>query len=395
MNQKKYNRINYTNTLIATVFFILGYIVVGFFVEKKDWPTWMFYFCMIVISYISMYCFENVVVHNRLFLIITWVCMLIPIGFRYMMAMDDAAYQYIFKQVSGMEVDELLANGNEIGFLFVEKVISTVTQDYFVSQIIYFMFAITILMVAFLQFKDIVFLPIVFLGFYMVLYFKFMSAGLNRMFFALPFVLFAIHSMYQVNMKRYIIWLIMAFMLHRSALIMFLFIPLFFKGFMGRTIGKLYSIMIPIVTVAVATLFPYIAMFLSGRYVSYGNTSLSIHFSIATIIQIVFLGVLLYLRKYIPEGTIKDFYYKLLIIGWFGFWVDLFLSSNALGRIVYYCDLATILCVGLAYKYSINNKIFFMFTSGYYYGIFCFTILLMQSNYDSLFPFLSLIEYLN
>lgn len=395
MNQKDLYRIRLTNTMIATVFFVLGFVVVGFFVEKSDWPTWIFYFAMIAISYLAIFCFGKSSTNNRLFLIITWVCMLIPIGFRYMMAMDDASYQYIFKQVSRMGFADLLTNGNEIGFLLVEKVISIVTQDYYISQIIYFMIAITILMIAILKFKEILFLPIVFLGFYMILYFKFMSAGLNRMFFALTFVLFALYSMYRINVKQYIIWVILAFIFHRSALILLLFIPIFFQGFLGRAIGKLYSLMIPILTVVVAILFPYVAVFLSGRYVGYGNTSLSIHFSIATIIQIVFLGVLLYLKKYIPEGATKDFYYKLLIISWFGFWVDLFLSSSALGRIVYYCDLATILCVGVAYKYSLNNKIFFMFTSGYYYGIFCFTILFMQSNYDSLFPFLSLMEYLN
>ncbi len=380
------------NQLILYIL-LLGalYICVMTTISVEHQITWLIYIGIIsgvvLISYINT---------NRkkqsILLYIFMVCFItFPIGTRCDMAMDDYNYKNIFNNLLNSDWLYCFTREEEIGFLLFEKLLSVFIDDYYWVQLLLFLCSNLILAKGLHNFSRIINISFFYLCYFLDLYFKFMSAGLNRMYIAMVTMVYGYWFMYKKKPLTYILITIVASMFHRSSLFCLIFIPLAIPNekIKIKKWKSKYFLMVSMIIPTLTFLLSWIAGFLGERYSGYVSSPFKIDIGITTFIRIFFITFLFFARKKIKIGQ-REFYNNALFVSWVGVILDIFVSQNALGRVIYYTDLLLIIICSMNVndvKFSLKKVMYNIMMGIYFISIFYVTIIRVERYYNSLFPF--------
>lgn len=396
-NNKSSN--NCTWAVFSMVYFIFSVIIAVIIYEKggKDWITWAFYSLIIYISgllsavyKIKLFGSEQ---YNKIYrgicIILQIIFISFPYAFKYNMAIDEWNYRKIFKKVLNASWIDVLKMTEEKGYLLIQKLLSYVVKEEYYIQMFFILFTVTVMVIALKKINNIVNVGYFIIFFFLNIYFKLMSAGLNRMFIAIAFVLLAIIYLRDNDVKKYILYVICASLFHLSALFMLVFIvPYVFKKLRYKKYFTVIFCAVLFVSIIIMNyMINFASRFMGYRYERYMNVGISISISYSTFIKIMVFVILTYFYKVIKDE--KDFYLALIPIMWSGLLIDIFLSQSSIGRLVYYTDLATCLCILLVIEHRKKAYIMSVFWLSYYCSIFYMTIIRIPSLYVHLFPYSS------
>ena len=381
--------------IVILLLFALGGGCIYSYIEVEN-TTWLFYFAMMFIFFIVSFVVECLKKKSIIQYCILSVVFSFPMAFRYNMAIDDYSYKRIFTEISTHEWGYLLSRQEEVGYLIVEKLISILFADYYINQALIIILPTVLIMIYVYKNENRINITFFFLFFYLVLYYKFMAAGLNRMYIAMTIVLHSYEYLYKHDLCKYILLVCVASLFHISALIMLIFIPIVIKDTLDDYVKnwrRYYYIILTLLFAMGYSVYNTIANLLSGRYAQYFGAGFSINIDISSLLRIILFLFLIVLARSKKESnsyinSIFPIYYSSVL-------VDIFWSNLVLGRVIYYFELA----VALSWAHIItkerkvcNKFVFLTGLSCYLWIIFFATIIKSERLYDSLFPYISFLQ---
>lgn len=312
---------------------------------------------------------------NKLTIFLSLLLMFLICGLREPKFVDDLVYKSIFYNICENPL-YILKGQEELGYLFLNFVISIVSNEYIVMQSLF-------IGVGFLMFykalkknneKNLSFYLLFF--YFFVLLFRFSGSGLNRMQFAVFIFIYALQYLYEKNYKKYSILVVVGSFFHRSILITLL---LLVYPFVKKLVAKEKRVFSYSVAILIFSLFflniaiPNLSLILGDKYLGYSQIS-GLSFSTLDIFYILVLIYFMYCSKLIDK-TKKEFYDLMILSFIIMIIINIFFSSTAFGRIIYYFIISLPILIALIQnsRASLSLKVvgillFFIFCILYFVG---------------------------
>lgn len=163
-------------------------------------------------------------IKKAVYLLVVGVCFTLIAGFRYGIGYDFFSYQRMFERVIATSWGEVIKIGYEPGFVVILKLISQFTTD---GQMMYVImsgiisFAFCLFVFFYIKDRDVWISTLA----YITLGFFYGTMNLVRQYFAATLCLYAIHYMKKRKIIPFIIFVILAAAIHKTALIL---LPIYF-----------------------------------------------------------------------------------------------------------------------------------------------------------------------
>ncbi len=352
-------RFSYKTKKMFVVFFcLITFCLASILLPSNYISSYFIYFLFFLVSFIMLTLSEGLLKKWKILVVPFFIFVLsFCMGFRNKTGIDDWVYEQIFHQSSSMDLlSFVFSREEEIGFLLLTKILNIFTFDnFFLFQVILTYISFSLWYIGINSFSK---KTVTTSWFYLFLishyYFLVMSAGLMRIFIAIPLVLIALSFFAKKKYLLSAIYIFIAFLFHRSAIIMFF---VFFykksttiKDYFIRTI--ILMLLVPIVFI---TISQFIVPLLGNRYSGYSNIG-KISFSIKDLdlLPILIIGLLFF--KYIPKEYKTTYLLGMSLIGLsmaFSFWN----SFVSFGRLSLYSNLGILfVCGGILGTKNKNNK---------------------------------------
>lgn len=383
-----------------SIFLFLALIFCSTFFTQEQYGTFCIYALLLYASCFLSFIGQKLFVENTSKKI-TYLSMLIlgsAMAFRAQTGIDDTVYEEIFRNVQGLSLVEYFTNfGIEKGYLFANYILYYLTcGNYNIAQAIISFFTFLLWGYAILNqgIKNIN-LSIILLLLWSHYYFFMLSAGLVRIFIAIPLVWIALRFVWDKNLKRFIGGIILASLFHISALIMLIFIPFIIKSDYAFKYWKRFVLLLGIVICILFILIARILVpLLGGRYENYSEIQ-SLTFSFASFdILPIWIIAYFYFRKIKMTSELER---KRYIIGMvlLSFSIIFSIASTIvpLGRVIFYSNIGLLIVMssifnlkGRQYRGIIFTKMLFIIYALVYV---MYTTLLNNVQNTTLFPFKS------
>ncbi len=336
-------------------------------------PYFILLFVVIILSFMSENVRSNKKIYN-LYIILIFLVLVLFAGLRSkVVGTDTGMYVGRYLRVNH-DITGLINNTSriEIGYRFLEFYASKISENYI----------IILLMIAFItiyfQLKGIYKLSVnPSISLFVIITFGIYTYIFNgaRQGIAAAIYLYTLNYLIKGNFKKYALWVFIAFLFHKSVIIMIPMYYLFKKEFNYKLLA-----LITISTVIIIIFYQEIlnlGSFVNENYRSYqdikeqGGKSLTIAYVLLSIFFIV-------MRKSIKLKFIKsyDIYLNMFLIGTVIFLVVFFTSSYVeITRIAFYFILSSVFIWPIVFKSLSQNKIlliivFFILLHLSYYYIF-------------------------
>lgn len=384
--------------ILATAL-LLGVVVCCNLVPLSNQTTFILYASSLLTS-LFFIVFSQQLSLTRLRDLFFWLGILLLgsiMAFRAQTGLDDVIYKAIFHNAQTLSISEYFTtSGVEKGYLLVNWLLYYLTGgDYNIAQAI-ITFGTFILWGWTIRKQSIsnMSIPIVILFIWSHYYFFVMSAGLVRIFIAIPIVWYALRFVWENNWKQFTFWILIASLFHMSALVMLLFLLFIFKA---DYFFKHWFVFVLLTTVVVSISFLAIARYLipllGARYEGYAEVDdLSISLGSFDTIPIWIIAVYYY-RRLGKNPIIEQRRY---IIGIVLLSLSIVFSVAAtmvsLGRVIFYANLGILIISSSIFglqQNDLRNTIIKLALIIYALVYVMYTTMLNPIQNETLFPYYS------
>ena len=335
--------------------FLLTYIVSSlvciFIVPSLQFSTIILYISFLTVS--VFFALLSDLVRNNFIAIFFHLCAFACLGFlmafRNKTGIDDHVYENIFLYIIDGHFKEIFFKSEiEKGYLIVNYILSFCgVTDYLIVQTVICYLSFVFWAIAFWRYRGKCNLSMMILLLWSNYYFFVTYAGLIRIFMALPIALMSFDCISKKKLLRFCILVLFAAMFHRSALILFLLIPLFndiiFQNWKTYILA-LFAI-IPIVFLVVAKILVPI---LGERYSGYGDVG-DFSVSVGKFDMLPLWIMALYFFQFVEEKIKKDYIVGIILIS-LSMFFSIWSSLVPLGRLIFYANLGVVIVASNVFK---------------------------------------------
>jgi EpsG family len=276
-------------------------------------------------------------------------------GFRNFSAIDDPSYIGIFENTLSLGWFEYFKSSTiEPGYLILNDIVGTFTDDYLFMQLITSFIPLFIFYYAFNKYKKLISLPMAVFLLCSMLYFQMLSVALVRMFIAISIIFLALGYIPERRPVKYITLTLIATFFHYSAFIMILLSYFAInKKNLSKKVSRIYTslfLLSPFVFIAISKL---VVPILGSRYQQYGSINYGINFDFSTFSTVPLIFLLLFFIKKFKDK--EQLYFKFFLFVYaISVIISLFGGMTNLGRLIFYSYAAFIFCASM-----VSNKIRF------------------------------------
>ena len=365
-----------TNNISTSLFYLINFILS---------------LSCIILSYISK--------NGRNLYWIGFILFSLVLSCRDQMGIDDHVYKNIFDNAYKLNLSQYFTtSGTEKGYLTLNWILYHLTNgNYAIAQFLISTFSVLTWAVAIKKTGgDVVSSSIMLLFLWTHYYFFVLSAGLVRIFIAIPIILYSLNFIWKKNTSKFLFCVFIASLFHISSMMMLILLPFtiwdkfFFKHWV------LYILIISIVVVgAFMFVASYLVPILGDRYEGYGNTgTLSIGLSSLDVLPILVISLVYHNRI----KALSDIEHKRYTIGIILLSLSIVFSVAAtlvpLGRLIFYANLGILITMSSIFKLrSISIKDLFIKSTIIVYALFYmfYTLWTNPLQNETLFPYISFI----
>ena len=348
----------YTATLIIGLFFC--YIAL----PVENHPTFLLYMGTLLLSMTCIYLSE--VAEKKYYrYILFWAGLAIlaaPMAFRLPIAIDDENYISLFNKAGDYGFKTFFrVSDQEKGYLALNWIIHRLVNgdyNYFVVIITYLTFFFW--GIAFQQSEKRNGS-----GMFMILflwshfYFFVLNSGLIRIFMAVPMVMIGIQYIWKDNWKRFLLWVVLASLIHISSLVMLLFLVFYYKRrlFYEHWIAFVFITMF-MVLIGLVLAAQYLVPILGQRYEGYGEID-DLSFDTGSFTSLPIWIACFFFYKTLSNVSVL--YRKKYIIGMILLSLSIIFPIAAtmvhVGRIIFYAYLGMLIVVSAIFQIRTRDAI--------------------------------------
>ncbi len=342
---------------LILVFYIITAFLMSYLLTNEYLKTSIFYCSILLLAVL----FASLAEHTNNTLIFhfcmfaSFFMLFFTYGFRNFSAIDDPSYIGIFENTLSLGWFEYFKSSTiEPGYLILNDIVGTFTDDYLFMQLITSFIPLFIFYYAFNKYKKLISLPMAVFLLCSMLYFQMLSVALVRMFIAISIIFLALGYIPERRPVKYITLTLIATFFHYSAFIMILLSYFAInKKNLSKKVSRIYTslfLLSPFVFIAIGKL---VVPILGSRYQQYGSINYGINFDFSTFSTVPLIFLLLFFIKKFKDK--EQLYFKFFLFVYaISVIISLFGGMTNLGRLIFYSYAAFIFCASM-----VSNKIRF------------------------------------
>lgn len=311
---------------------------------------------------------------------------------------DDAVYKEIFERVSDLSILEYFTtSGVEKGYLLVNYLLHHLTggnyniTQAFISFGTFFLWGVAIKEQGVYNIS----IPVILLFIWSHYYFFVQSAGLVRIFIAIPIVWYALSFVWKGDWKKFVIWIGIASFFHLSSLIMLVFIAFFWKdGYFFRH-WFLYLILCGIIIgFSFLAIAHFLVPLLGERYLQYAETK-AFSFSLRSFDTFPILIIAVYYLHTRMNKVLlieRKRYIVAIVLISLSIVFSVMSSMVPLGRMMFYANLGILMVSSSilgSFRRKLEDVLLILLFVAYALVYVMHTTLLNPIQADTLFPYYS------
>lgn len=356
------NKSNYPLSLYKIIIIYFYMIVNVFFVYTlpiEDRGTALFYIGVLTCSILCMPYKDN----KRFLVFLSGAFLAFVLCFRNMSGIDDRVYFQIYEQACSMSWYELLRISNvEKGYMILNSLLSVFKLDYAIVLFIFSAIPLYFFWKSFYKYKVFCDVKAMILLFAATLYFQILAVALVRMFIAIAIVFYALDYIWgqQVNLKKYVFWIFIAFLFHRSSCIMLVLIlsNIVDKDKIKKWWKWILGVCLVIMPFLMLLIAKVVVPILGSRYISYASIG-SFSFKITNLDTLPFLLYALCFKQCIPREHNMKFYIGCMMVGLSSV-MSVYSSMVSFGRVIFYFNLGLLIILPMIIKFTKSKFVYTM-----------------------------------
>ena len=394
------------DTLSYAFVLTIGLLVCLYILPKYKQPTFVFYAGTLLLSVLAIRVSEIVLSSNssRILFGLGIFIFGIPHAFHNpTMSIDDYDYMQVFEWAGRYSIGEITQyfkeSGQEKGYLLLNWIVNKLTGgDYYIFQVIRTYFTFFLWGYAIRKFtKETGGGALMILFIWSHIYFFVLNSGLIRIFMSIPMVLVSIYYILHEDIKKYFVSILLASVLHMSALIMLLLLPyLIFKNYFYKHWILFFVSSFFVVVASLLTMATYLIPLLGDRYEGYGEVNdLSVPAGAFTTLPI-FIAIYYFYKNMSFESVLskKRFIIGMLLVA-LSIVFSIVVSVVQVGRIIFYTYLGLMIVFPLIFQNT--EKKFIGLVLKYliiiYPLVYVMSTNMLNASKTQLFPFYSFIRF--
>lgn len=304
-----------------------------------------------------------------IFLALTFIQLLILYTFANPDSMCDLpSYKDAFDNASSykLTIDSITEDWMEPGYIILNKIIHSFSKDFAVFLGVYGFVLLACLWKTIIKYSPYNIISVIC---FVIIFFN-GSLFILRQNLAVALCVFAFQFVIKRDFKRFILLVIIAFLLHRSALI---FLPVYFIYPMKKVKGYVLLSSIVLVLSVFATTFIHNILNQSFKYSSYTDSMVT--FTNVAIAGIILFFYIFFLKKDALKDGINRLILGCLCIAFVGF-IALASGIGTSTRLLQYFTVANIFAIPLTTKYIKLKSIKFIYVIGvlFFYFLLAFVV---------------------
>lgn len=348
----------YKKNLLMPLFFLLSIIVCIFIIPKEYSNGFILYMGVFSAAIVFIYVAHKITSY-KISVILFFVGLFIMaslMAFRAQTAIDDWQYARKFVSVGTQSFWQYFIQGeNEKGYVVFTYILYHITDgNYNLAQAITTFLNFSLWGVAIWQYRESCNIVAFSLFLWTHYYCLIMSAGLVRLFIAVPIVLLSIRFLWGNNWKKYLLGIIIASLFHVSALIMLIFLLFYIKNGFFYNHWIIFSIgaviLVPIIFLLISR---FLVPLLGTRYSSYSIVG-TFRFSWADldVLPIWIIGA--YHLRYVSPKYKKRYIIAMILV-MLSIVFSIFSSVVGLGRLGFYSNLGILIIASEIFENKDNS----------------------------------------
>lgn len=320
-------------------------------ISHENFDTFFFHVIFLVVS--VFFVFLSDLSENSklsLFLFFGGVFLLaFPMAFRNLTGIDDRTYEIVYLSLAKEDAQNLsLISGMEKGYLFLNVILSKFFGlNYLPVQTIVCYMSFLFWGIGIWNYRGKCCLSVMILLLWSNYYFFVLSAGLVRIFIALPILFIAFNMISKKKIWHFIVLTILASCFHKSALIGFVCLPLFWENALEH--WKRYVVIVFFVTPFVfLSVAKFLVPILGARYAGYGNVG-DVVFSLGRFDMFPMLFFCGYFLQFVESKNRNEFIVGMILLS-FSIIFSVWSSMVPLGRLIFYANLGILIMGSKVFK---------------------------------------------
>lgn len=322
--------------------YIIFVIIFSFLIDSGHRKTYLFYYAIISIS-VTLAGLASIMKKGKrfhIFYTLSFLILFFILAFRNVSAIDDPTYLRIFNEVASEGwFARFIATTMEPGYLLLNQIVYTFTDNYIYMQIIATFIPMFLIYFTFYRLRDKISIHIGIFIFLSMFYFQVLSVGLIRHFIALSIVFFAFYYIPKKETMKYIALILLASTFHYSSLFMLILAVFTLERITISKKTKAFIIAAFIgIPLAFFLVYKFIIPILGDRYQNYATIrAFSIRISDFDTLPLLILCLMF--RKKVKKENLEFFMLGIAIYS-LSTVVSLYASVISLGRLIFYTNSA-------------------------------------------------------
>ena len=393
-NRKPYSQLG--DSLLYALIILLWAFICWNLLPTFYKPTYLFYVVVLFISLILIRISESVKYGRFWFYWLGILVLAAPLSFRDQMGIDDISYLRIYTGANNNGVVDYFKEFRvENGYLFLNWILYRLfgASGYNNAQICINSLTFIFWGAAFNKMGGKVSKTIMALVLWTHFYFFLLSAGLVRIFMAVPIVLYSLSYLWEQKPVHFIICIIIASTFHLSALLMLLFLICFWNR---KLLTRNWIMYVFLFALGISASFIFVALFfapfLGEGYDDYSQiNSMTISLGAFDVLPILAISAFCYNRRNFQTEEENIRYVIGILLLSMSVIIGLASTMVALGRTVFYSNLGILLFCSIAFPHKSISSIYKVVLTIYLLFYVSYTSLFNPSVFSTIFPYVSFI----